>query len=103
MKKELVRTTWPKIRVVEIKGQKFFQVDARKTGTNGKQESFSDREEAQERAAAIAAEFAANGNEGLALPADLRFMALKGDEILKPYGKSILQACEFYRDYLAVL
>jgi len=103
MKKNLLRATWPKIREIKIKGQKLFQVDARKKGTNGKQESFSDREEAQERATAIAAEFAANGNEGLALPADLRFMAIKGDEILKPYGKSILQACEFYRDYLAEL
>ena len=58
-RKALIRKTWPKIRVVEIKGQVFYRVDARRTGTSGRQESFKSKKEAEERAAEIATQFGA--------------------------------------------
>ena len=72
----VIRKTFPKIRTVQVKSQAFYQVDARKQGTDGKRETFSSRQEAEERAADIAANLATNGAEGLALPLELRVMAV---------------------------
>ena len=38
--KKLSRETWPKVRVVTINEQAFYRVDARRTDTDGKQETF---------------------------------------------------------------
>ncbi len=100
MKKALIRKSWPKIRVVETKGQVFYRVDARRTGTNGKQESFKSKKEAEGRAAEVATQFGANGKEGLSFPAELRGMALTGDKMPRPHGKTILQAVQFYVAHL---
>jgi hypothetical protein len=98
--KLLIRKTFPKIRVVTRKGGTFYQVDARRTGTNGKQEHYSTKEEAETRAGQIEAEFNANGHEGLALSQDLQAQAIRGAALLAPFGKSVAQACEFYRDHM---
>ena len=100
MKKTLVRKTWPKIRIVSIKGEKFYRVDARKTGTNGRQETFKLRAEAEERAREIESHFSDNGAEGLSFSAELRGMALTGSKLLAPHGKTIIQAAEFYAAHL---
>jgi integrase len=100
MKTETIRKTWPKIRTVEIKGEWFYQVDARRAGTSGRRETFTKKTEAEKRAAQIESDFAGNGNEGLAMSADLRAAALKGEGILAKYGKTVWQAVEFYRDFL---
>ena len=100
MNKDLKRKSWPKIRVVWLKGDRFYQVDARRRGTAGKRETFAKQSEAEERAGTIAAEFVANVIQGLDMPADLRAMAFQGRAILEPFGKSILEACSFYRTYL---
>lgn len=100
MKAEVVRSKWPRVTVKFAKGRKGFKIDARRRGTNGKEEWRADKAKALARANEIAVEFAANGNEGLAISAGLRYMALKGEEMLNPHGKTVLQACEFYRDYL---
>ncbi|MEI6165418.1 MAG: tyrosine-type recombinase/integrase [Planctomycetota bacterium] len=97
---ELVRKTWPKVRSVWRKGEKFFQVDARRTGTNGKQEHYATKEDALGRAAKIEAEFSDNGNQGLAMPAALRTMAFAGEQLLAPYKKTIYQAAEFFKAHL---
>ncbi len=101
MKTDVIRTSWPRVSAKIANGSKGWKIDARRKGTNGKEEFRKDKAEALSRAAEIAAEFAANGNEGLAISAELRFMAVKGEELLQPFGKSVLQACQFYRDYLA--
>lgn len=100
VKKKLIRKTWPKIRLVKIKSDTFYRVDARRVGTSGKQESFKDKADAEERASKIEEEFAKHGTEALTFPTELRGMALTGDKLLKPYGKTIIQAVEFYRDHL---
>ena len=38
--KKLIRKMWPRVWVVTINDQSFYRVDARQTGTNGKQETF---------------------------------------------------------------
>ncbi len=98
--KKLIRKTWPKIRMVTIKEQTFYRVDARRTGTDGRQETFKSQKEAEKRAGEIAVEFGTNGKEGLSFPAELRGMALTADKRLHPYGKSLLQAVDFYVAYL---
>ena len=94
--KRLIRKTWPKVRLVTIKAQTFYRVDARRTGTSGRQETFKSQKEAEKRAGEIAVEFGINGKEGLSFPAELRGMALTADRLLKPHGKTIMQAAEFY-------
>ena len=88
----LIRSTWPKIRIIWVKGEKMYQVDARKQGTNGKQHARASKEEAEALAADLAKDFHREGKEGLELSSKLRVFAVKADAILKPYGKSILQA-----------
>jgi integrase len=100
VKNDLIRKTWPKIRIVKIKGQKFYRVDARRAGTHGKQESFKSQKEAEARAAEIEEQFNGNGTEGLAFPAELRGMALTAEKMLTPYGKTLLQAAEFYKAHM---
>lgn len=82
------------------KGERFYQVDARRKGTDGKRETFPTQQAAEKRAAEIAEEFNLNGREGLSLNLELRAGALQGRRILEPYGKTVLQACEFYRAHL---
>lgn len=98
--KKLIRTEFPKIRVVRRGGKNFYQVDARRKGTLGKQKLFPTIKQAEERASEIAKDFAATGLEGLALDAELRGMALSGARMLEPFGRTVQQACEFYRDHL---
>ena len=98
--KKLIRKTWPKVRVVTINKQAFYRVDARRTGTGGRQETFKSQKEAEKRAGEIAAEFGTNGKEGLSFPAELRGMALTADRLLRPYGKTLLQVAEFYKAHL---
>jgi integrase len=97
---KLIRKTWPKVRVVQIKGQTFYRVDARRTGTSGRQESFKSQKAAEQRASEIATQFGSNGKEGLAFPAELRGMALTAEKMLRPYGKTLVQAAEFYMAHL---
>lgn len=94
--KKLIRKTWPKVRPVTIKGVVFYRVDARRTGTDGRQETFKSQKEAEQRAAEIASHFGVNGKEGLPFPVELRGMALTADKMLRPHGKTLLQAAEFY-------
>ena len=98
--KKLIRKTWPKIRLVTIKGGKFYRVDARRVGTNGKQETFKFQKDAEKRAAEIEKHFSTNGSEGLAFPVEIRGMALTATNLLQPYGKTIIQAAEFYKAHL---
>lgn len=96
----LIRKTFPKIRTIKVKGQSFYQVDARKQGTDGKRETFSSRRDAEERASDIAADLAANGSEGLALPLELRVMASNCTKSLASFGKTIHDATVFYLAHL---
>lgn len=97
---EVIRKTWPKIRVVVVKGDTFYQVDGRKKGTKGKRKHFSTKAEAEDRAREIEADFRLEGVEGLALSAELRVEALKADNKLRPHGKAIMDAVSFYVSHL---
>jgi integrase len=103
----LIRKTWPKIRIVNIRGERFYQVDARKQGTDGKRETFSTKIEAEKRAAAIAQrqeereiDEARYAKEGLTLPLKKRMMALECEDLLAKFGKSLLDATRFYVAHL---
>lgn len=98
--KNIIRKTFPRIRVVFDNGDKFYQVDARRKGTNGKRETFSDKKEAEKRAAEIELDFKTEGAAGLSLDAELRVMALRGKSILEPFGKTVADAVYFYANFL---
>ena len=103
MKAETIaRKSWPRIRLVTVKGDKFWQVDARRKGTAGERETFAlgELEEAKKRANEIEEDFNSAGVEGLSMDAVLRGMALNGARILAPYGKTIAQAVDFFKTHL---
>lgn len=101
--KTLIRKTWPKIRIVTDADGSYYQVDARRKGTNGKQKRILDRAEAEALAAQIAADFQREGKEGLELSSELRVFAVKADKLLAPYGKSVLEAADFFKAHLDAL
>ena len=99
--KAALRKSFPRIRIVkDHDGQKFYQVDARRKGTNGKREAFSTKKEAFDRADEIKRDFDAQGTEGLALDAEVRVMAIRATNRLEPYDKTIADACDFYEAHL---
>ena len=95
----LLRKKFPKVRIVSVKGETFYQVDARRTGTNGKRETYSNQKEALGRAAEIEDELGLHGTEAL-IDSVLRNMALHGQAMLKPYGKTIMDGILFYKAHL---
>lgn len=97
---KLLRKTWPRVRSVTIGSSKFFRVDARRRGTLGKQETFKSKEKALDRASEIDKEFENNGSEGLALSGELRSAAITAEKLLKPFGKSVVEAAQFYVAHL---
>jgi len=100
-KKKPLRKTFPRIRIIKDHlGQSFYQVDARRKGTNGKREAFSSKQEALDRADEIKRDFDAQGTEGLALDAEVRVMAIRAKNRLDQYGKTIADACDFYEAHL---
>lgn len=98
--KKLVRKTWPKIRVIVVKGETYYQVDARRKGTNGTREAFSSLKSAQTRAAEIEADFNELGVDGLSLPLEVRASAFKATQVLAKFGKGIDDAVYFYLKHL---
>jgi site-specific recombinase XerC len=99
-KLKIHRKEWPRVREVTFKGSLFYSVDARKTGTNGKQVSFSDLEKALEHASTLAEEQIRSGSESTGISTRLRVMALQCDAMLAPFNKTIFQATEHYIAHL---
>jgi integrase len=97
---ELIRKTWPKIRIVIKEGKTFYQVDGRKKGTKGKREQYSTRAKAEQRAREIEEDLRMEGVAGLTLSAELRVEALKAETKLKPHGKTVMDAVNFYVAHL---
>jgi integrase len=97
---EVVRETWPRVKSISVKGEKYWQADARRKGTSLKREAFKVQAEALKFAAQVAKEYGESGREGATIGTELRAWAMQGQRILTPYGKTVLQACEFFRDHL---
>jgi len=93
-----IRKNWPKIRIVTIKGETFYQVDARKTGTNAKREHFKVKKEAEKRASELAGELTTAGVEGFSLTYEKRSIVLEAERLLAPYGSNILEAVKYFID-----
>jgi integrase len=100
-KKPPLRKSFPRIRIIKDHlGKRFYQVDARRKGTNGKREAFSSKQDALDRADEIKCDFDAQGTDGLALEAEVRVMAIRAKNRLDTYGKTISDACDFYEAHL---
>jgi len=96
--KKLLRKSFPRVRVVIIKGVERYQTDSRRKG-GGTRETFSTAVEAIERAQKIAEEFEEHGSSAI-LPFQLRAMALRCSEHLGKFGKSLEDATGFYIKHL---
>lgn len=82
------------------KGSPLYQVDARKKGTTGKRESFTDLDKAKDRAKEIAESLTMEGIEGMAIKAELRVAAIQGERLLAEYNKTLSDAVQFYLAHL---
>ena len=93
---KLIRKTWPRIREIMVDGCVYYQVDSRRQldgrPIGGKRETFSKKKDALARADAIATETKLDGSVAANMDAELRVMALKGQAILAPFGKSALSS-----------
>jgi integrase len=101
VKREVVRKSWPRVKAIFPDGKKLWQCDPRRKGTSLKRKAFATQAEALKFAADLAAEYEESGSEGTTIGTELRAAAMLGHKMLAPFGKTVLQACEFYRDYLS--
>jgi hypothetical protein len=97
------RKEWPRIREVLNRGTLYFSVDARKTGTNGKQVIFGDLGKAIEHAETLAGEQIRSGNESTTISTRLRVMAIDCEARLLPFSKTIQDATTHYVTHLTAL
>jgi hypothetical protein len=87
-------------RVRKYKHQKWkFVVRTNITGKWARK-FFETKREADTYAQLKEIELLNQGTEGAAFPSDLRVLAQRADTILKPFGKTVLDAAEFYEAYL---
>jgi integrase len=102
--KNLIRKTYPRVRITTVKGQQFYVVDPRrqKNGKHigGDREFFSSKKKALARADQIAVELHTEGSSSMSMDAALRVMALKGQALLKPFGKTVGDAIKHYHEFL---
>jgi integrase len=104
MKTAEILEIWPRIRPITVRGEKYFQVDARRVGTNGKREAFKTLELAGKRADQLAKLYDTSGLEGLAFPSELRAEALTARKLLEVFpGKTLIMAAEHFREHLLSL
>ncbi len=101
---KLIRKTWPRIREIMVDGSVYYQVDSRRQldgrSIGGKREAFLKKKDALARAEAIATETKLDGSIAANMDAELRVMALKGQAILNPFGKTLIDAVDFYKEFL---
>jgi integrase len=87
-----------------VDGCVYYQVDPRRQlngrTIGGKREAFLKKKEALARADAIATETKLDGSVAANMDAELRVMALKGQAILNPFGKTLSDAVDFYKEFL---
>src|SRR3954469_21943527 len=88
-RRTLIRRSFPKIRIVTIKGERFYQVDGRRKNTNGRRETFKSRTDAEKRARDVAESVGALGSEGINFPTELRVMAQNCASRLQPFRKTL--------------
>jgi len=96
----VIRKSFPKIRIVKINGQKLYQVDARKQGTTGKREYFQGERQAKARANEIEAKMLSVGANAPVIDAETGREALKGQERLLPFNKTITESIDFHIQFL---
>jgi len=94
------RQAWPKIRAVQHRnGRKAWLVDARIKGA-GERLFFRSKVEAETKALQFRIARKNEGSAAFSIPEDLRIEALKCAERLRPFGKTLTDAVDYYLPYL---
>jgi integrase len=91
--KTTLRSNWPRVTRVRIADQSTFMVDARPTG---KRHYSANAKEALQLAERLAASHDTKPPSPVALTPRLKLVAIEGSERLKPFGKSLWDAVEYY-------
>jgi integrase len=97
-----MKNNWPRIRKVKDKNKRdVFLVDGRING-KGRRFFFQTRRDADTKAHALAIERRNQGTAALYFPERLRVEALECSEKLKPFGRSLRDAVNFYLPHLFI-
>lgn len=95
-------------RQTKINGQTYWQVNWFEPGERDgkevsirKRRTFKDLEKAETAAEQARIQDKNSGKNGFAIPESLRVRALEADRLLKPFGKSVLDAAKFYVEHLS--
>lgn len=98
----MIKKTWPNIFQNRINGVTYWVVDSRRFYNgkrHGKREYFHTREQAQGRADVIRTDVMAHGFQNGAIALYTRLDAIRAEEILKPFGKTLIDAATFFADH----
>lgn len=94
-----------KIRItpINVKGERYWRLTYPKLGGGYSRQAFKLKTEAEKEMAKKKAEIASYGAAAASLPDSLRVAAVESHEKLKPYGKTLRDAVDFYVAHLKTL
>lgn len=96
-----MKTSKIKISPITVKGERYWQLVWPKHGGGRNRQAFKLKTEAERKMAEKKAEIASFGAAAASIPEALRVAAVGAHNKLKPYGKTINDAVDFYVKHLA--
>jgi hypothetical protein len=96
-KRSCLRQEWPKVQKVIVRGETRFKVDGR---PQKERLFFRERDDALVEAEVWARERENQGVDALEFPTTLRIQAAEATRILRPFGKTLVDAARHYDGYL---
>jgi integrase len=95
-----MKTSKIKISPITVKGERYWQLVWPKHGGGRSRQAFKLKTEAERKMAEKKAEIASFGAAAASIPEALRVAAVDAQDRLKPHGKSIGDAVDFYLEHL---
>ena len=90
------------LRILPYQGNRDYQyyIDGLKVNGKRRRLFFKDQKSAEEELKKLTRQARKEGEDGLAIPSELRILAAKCAKKLEPFGKSIWETTEFYVEHL---
>jgi hypothetical protein len=98
-----MRKTTLKLTAVRIKGKRFFQVISPSPGGGRIRRTFKDQDEAKEFHRLAEKQIASYGAAAMLISDTLRIAAIAADKLLQPFGKTLVDAAQFYVEHLEAI
>jgi hypothetical protein len=102
-RKGAMRKTTLKLTPVRINGERFFQVISPKPGGGRIRRTFKDQADAEEHYKLAEKQIASYGAAAMLISDTLRIAAIEADKLVQPFGKTIVDAAQFYLAHLKAI